>query len=194
MVNSSSIINHKEMIALIHFERLSKDHLELVLKWRTSENITKYMSTDIDYDLEKQLSWFNSINKCETSEYFIIKYKNSPIGLNSINDICNRHKHCLGGYYIGDSRFQAKLGGIIPIFTLNYIFEVKKLNKSIANIFTENSKVIEIYKRLGYREVGVFKNHIMKKDKTFDMTFLEFLKSDWETHKIHYLKYLFTIE
>ena len=42
----------------IEFKRLKEEHLEMVLNWRTQPDVTKYMATDIEYDMEKQKQWF----------------------------------------------------------------------------------------------------------------------------------------
>ena len=75
--------------------------------------------------------------------------------------------------------FRAILGYYVPHLTLNYIFTNTDLNKSIANILTDNERVVSLYKEIGYREVGVLKNHIKKNGKYHNMILLEYLKSDW---------------
>ena len=44
---------------------------------------------------------------------------------------------------------------------------------------TDNKKVVDLYKKIGYKEVGVLKNHINKNGKYYDMILLEYLKNDW---------------
>lgn len=38
----------------MQFVSIKEEHLELILNWRTSEFVTRYMYTDIEYDLVKQ--------------------------------------------------------------------------------------------------------------------------------------------
>jgi UDP-4-amino-4,6-dideoxy-N-acetyl-beta-L-altrosamine N-acetyltransferase len=39
---------------MFEFEKLKEEHLELILNWRTEEFITKYMFTDVDYNMDKR--------------------------------------------------------------------------------------------------------------------------------------------
>ena len=47
---------------MINFISLKEEHLEIVLKWRTQAEVTKYMSTDIEKNIVKQKEWFKKIS------------------------------------------------------------------------------------------------------------------------------------
>ena len=42
---------------MISFRKISKDDLPLILGWRTDPEVIRYMSTDIEFNLEKQTNW-----------------------------------------------------------------------------------------------------------------------------------------
>ena len=42
---------------MIKFNKLKECHLEKVLGWRTQSEINRFMSTDLEYNLEKQKAW-----------------------------------------------------------------------------------------------------------------------------------------
>ena len=46
---------------MINFRKITEDDLTLILRWRTDPEVTRYMSTDIEFDLEKQTNWFKQI-------------------------------------------------------------------------------------------------------------------------------------
>ena len=161
---------------MIDFITLKKKHLPMLLEWRTRPEITRFLNTDVKNDMENQLKWFDKIKKDKKSLYWLISYKDELVGLNSLNDIDWRNKFCYGGFYIVKPSFRAILGYYVPHLTLNYIFTNTDLNKSIANILTDNERVVSLYKEIGYREVGVLKNHIKKNGKYHNMILLEYLK------------------
>jgi len=72
---------------MIEFYPLEKKYLKLILDWRTKPEITQYMASDIEYDMENQKRWFNKIDKEKNSIYWIIKFKSIPIGLNALTNI-----------------------------------------------------------------------------------------------------------
>lgn len=164
---------------MFEFIKLREEHLEMVLNWRTREDVTKYMVTDIEYNLDNQKKWFNKITNNPSEKYWIILYNSKPIGLISLNDIDYKNKHTRWGYYIGEEEYRM-YGGIIPHYLYNYVFGTLKLNKINAEVLEGNDNVIKLNLLHGYREVGVFKRHIYKNNKFYDLYLLELTKEDWQ--------------
>jgi len=46
------------VINIFSFNKIKDNNLEMILKWRTRKDITKYMNTDIEYNIENQRKWF----------------------------------------------------------------------------------------------------------------------------------------
>ena len=69
------------------------------------------------------------------------------------------------------------------------MFTETRLNKSIANILVNNENVVKLYQNIGYRKIGILKDHIFKNGNRHDMVYLEFLKKDWRKNKIFFSKY-----
>ena len=174
---------------MIEFIPLTEDHLELVLSWRIRPEINRYFETDVTYDLDEQKRWYKKVKNDKNSIYWLIKFKGQLVGLNSINNINWVNQYCFGTYYLADPKIRALIGFYVPHITLNYIFSEMDMNKSIANIFTVNSNVVQLYLKIGYRKVGVLKDHIFKNDKRYDMVYLEFLKKDWKMRKKYFDKF-----
>ena len=100
---------------MLNFVKLEKEHLQLVLDWRTRQDITRYMITDIEYNMEKHIQWYEQISINKTCRYWIINYKDNPVGLVSLKKIDWEHKYCYGGYYIGEQVHRNRLGGLVPL-------------------------------------------------------------------------------
>ena len=45
---------------------VTPDDAELILKWRTSEKVTKFMNTDVVYDMDAQKQWISGCYDKET--------------------------------------------------------------------------------------------------------------------------------
>ena len=43
---------------MLKFQKVKKGNLEQILKWRTLPEVTRYMNSDIKYDIEDQKMWF----------------------------------------------------------------------------------------------------------------------------------------
>ena len=173
----------------MEFIKLREDHLEQVLKWRTNENVTKYMYTDVQYDMESQIKWFEKVSLSTTEKYWIISIKETPVGVISLNEIDYANGRTSWGYYIGDDRYQM-YGGIIPPYLYNYVFYEMNLNKITAEVMEGNDNIMKIHKLHGYRDIGVFKKHVYKHDKYNDVFIMELHKDQWDLSTNKFKKYV----
>ncbi len=173
----------------IEFKRLKEEHLEMVLKWRTQPDVTKYMATDIEYDMKKQKQWFQIISNDKSSKYWIITYKTIFIGLIALVDISLTHHHTIWSYYIGEKKYRTTLGGIVPLYLFNHIFNDLKLKKIFANCMVENKGLIKIFQLHGFREVGVYKQHYYKNGCYHDVLMMELLAEAWKEKNDEFGRY-----
>ncbi len=163
---------------MIRFIKLKEEHLEQVLVWRTQEDVTKFMNTDIEKDMDKQREWFQRISNSETDAYWIIEIKEKPVGVISLNNIDYVNKRTSWGFYIGEEKYRL-YGGIIPPYFYNYIFSKLEFHKITAEVMEGNHNVMKLNIMHGYRMVGVYKDHILKNGSYFDLNLLELQKDDW---------------
>lgn len=163
---------------MIRFVKLREKHLEQVLEWRTQEDVTKFMNTDIEKDMDKQREWFRRISNSETDAYWIIEIKGKSVGVISLNNIDHLNKRTSWGFYIGEEKYRL-YGGIIPPYFYNYIFSKFDFHKITAEVMEGNDNVLKLNLFHGYRLVGVYKDHILKNGSYRDLNLLELLKEDW---------------
>ncbi|NGQ95649.1 UDP-4-amino-4,6-dideoxy-N-acetyl-beta-L-altrosamine N-acetyltransferase [Brevibacillus sp. SYP-B805] len=178
---------------MITFTRMKEEHLEQVLKWRTQEDVTRFMYTDVEYDLDQQRKWFERISNSPTEKYWIISIQGKNVGVISLNQIDYRHKRSSTGFYIGEEKYRV-YGGIIPPFLYNYAFRDLGLKKITAEVMEGNENVVKLHKIHGYREVGTYRNHIYKYGKYHDVYLLELLQEDWVKESNKYRKYQTTFD
>lgn len=173
---------------MIRFIKLREAHLEQVLSWRTQEDVTKFMNTDIVKDMDNQREWFRRVSNSLTDKYWVIVIKGNLVGVISLNSIDYINKRTSWGYYIGEEKYRL-YGGIIPAYFYNYIFGKYGFNKITAEVMEGNSNVIKLNLFHGYRMVGVYKEHILKNGSYSDLNLMELLKKDW-TKQIKFQKYI----
>ncbi|MBU5441002.1 UDP-4-amino-4,6-dideoxy-N-acetyl-beta-L-altrosamine N-acetyltransferase [Paenibacillus sp. MSJ-34] len=167
---------------MLHFIKFKEEHLEQVLTWRTRPEVTQYMFTDIEYNIKKQLQWFQSISNDQTSKYWIAALNGVHIGLVSLNEIDLRNKRCSWGYYIGESSYRM-IGGMIAPYIYNYVFDQLGLKKITGMVMEGNINIRKMHEFHGCREVGVYKEHVYKNDRYHDVYLYELLDRDWRVQK-----------
>ncbi|MGK4117193.1 UDP-4-amino-4,6-dideoxy-N-acetyl-beta-L-altrosamine N-acetyltransferase [Lysinibacillus capsici] len=175
--------------SFLEFTLLSEEYLDLIMKWRTSEHVTKFMYTDIEPDLNKQKKWFEKINKDNTQLNWVIVYKDNPIGLISLNNIDYIHEKASSGFYIGELEYSIVSSRILPYFLNFYFFEMK-FNKLVIEVLSINESMLKMDYHYGFRKVGTLTQHIKKDGIYYDVEVLEILKDTWMNNyqKYHKLK------
>lgn len=177
----------------MRFIVLSEEHLEMVLKWRTSDYVTKYMYTDISYDMQKQRDWFQKVKNDVNSYYWILENKGEYIGLVSLTDINTLNKRAYWNFYMGEQKF-SMLAGFIGPFLYNFAFDAFDLNKLMGEVMEDNEAVRSLHLKLGTREVGFFKDHIWKNGRFHNVYLYEMTKEDWLNKGSKYLKFLAEVD
>ena len=86
---------------------MNEDDLEMVLDWRNSEYVRKFMLTDHIIKLDEHQKWFQNTRSNPTCEWSIVEYKSTPVGVISITEIKEKDGTCSWGMYI-DEKFSNK--------------------------------------------------------------------------------------
>ena len=163
---------------MLKFSQVKEEHIELILGWRRMPHVAKNMLSDIENSIEKQRQWFEGIKKDKSSIYRVISYENKHIGLAYITNIDFKNNRCKLGYYIAEKEHSG-LGGLFLSPVYNYIFYKLGLNKIYGEVLDGNDIIISIHNYHGWRQVGTYKKHIIKKNKYFDIHLFELLKERW---------------
>ena len=135
----------------IRFRKIVDSDLEMVLRWRTSPNVTQWMFTDIPYDMENQKAWFDGLDYL----FWIINVDGADIGTIYLkgNEL---------GYYLGDDSYKPLVGQISGSFywwAFNNGYEFFNIK-----IFCDHVRLICVHLLQGYRFVEVLKNYAKGQD------------------------------
>lgn len=173
---------------MFHFTPLEEDHLELVLLWRTREDVTRYMFTDVEYNLDQQKRWFSKVYSSPSDKYWVISINNRPIGLICLNQLDYVNRRTSWGFYIGEEEYRM-YGALIPPHLYNYVFDELQLNKITVEVMEGNENMLKIHKLHGYRDVGIYEKHIYKYNRFHDIYIMELTKDHWALSGARYKKY-----
>lgn len=158
--------------------QIEERHLQQILDWRTSEEVTRYMYTDIEYSMENQKKWLEKIRADENGCYFLMEYRDELIGFISLTDINWTHKRATWNFYIGNMKY-AMLAGFLGAYMYNYAFHELGLEKLNGEVMDINEGVRKLHLKQGAREVGVLEHHICKQGVWHDVYIFEMTKERW---------------
>ncbi len=165
----------------ISLRSVEENDAEKILKWRTDENISKYLHKT-DNDIKKQREWIKEQRAREGDYYFMI-----------INSKTNEAVGTIGLYNIDREKNEGEFGRWIcfsPLYSLDsailiyeFGFEILNLQRIITRTVNNNLPVINFHKRFGANFVRNVK------DEKSEFTFVEYeiLRSNYK--KIESVQY-----
>ena len=169
----------------IKLRPLELEDSDLLRKWRFFEDNYDYF---YEYTPNSSYSNKNWVQNClnKTNEInFIITGNNSciDIGMISLLEIDLRNKKCeMGRVLIANNSSRGKgLGTQAIKLVLEYAFNHLNLNKVYCEVFADNLRALNSYKKIGFVQDGLFKNHIYKNGIYKNVAHLSIEKEKFQT-------------
>jgi RimJ/RimL family protein N-acetyltransferase len=152
---------------------------KMLLDWRTRPDITQYMLTDIDYDIDKQKRWIELCNTRDDYHHAIIQIEGRDVGYVSIHITDKRSSIGELGVYIGDASAPKELTVYNFVGTLNHAFFTLNLHKIVNHVIAWNARTLKLQAFNGYSHVGVLKDHALKDGVRHDLHIFEQSAAHW---------------
>lgn len=172
---------------MVKLRPILEEELEMIMNWRMSPEITKFMYSDPKLTLEMQKQWYENLKSDESCIYFMIESDGESIGVLNICDIDRKNQKCSWGYYIAVKEKRSLLLALALEWNLyNFVFDVLELNKLEGEIFAFNKAVIRMHQMCGSVIEGTRKAHIYKNGEYYDVVEMGICKEDWEKIKDRY--------
>lgn len=153
----------------ITLEKITLENVEMVRQWRNDEKITKHMFHQGAITRQMQSNWFESIDN-DSNFFFIINYKNQPIGLINISSVDWENKTAYSGLFIYEDKF---LGTDVPVISSLCMLDVFLLLFDLQSVYAKvrgNNKIAHQYNTsLGFVrtkkiELGLGYEYILQKE------------------------------
>lgn len=165
--------------AYLTYRPVTTDDAELILGWRTSADITRFMYTDVENDVDKQRAWIERSNCRSDYHHRLICVEGVAIGYTSIQTTDVAAGIGSIGVYIGDRTFPATMTALNFIHCLNHAFCSLNHAKIVNHILATNIRALGSQKFTGYRPAGVLPGHIVKNGERIDVHVFEQSKAEW---------------
>lgn len=163
---------------MLTFPKVREEHLEIIMRWRSSPAVNAASLTSVIYDMEAQRRWFAAMSQDPTRRYWLIAYHGRPIGVVNLVQLSLADRHSSAGFYIGDQDYRG-LGGMILPYLYNHMFGELKLHKMFGEVVASSTVVLEMHRRHGCREVGRYKDHVRRDGVFEDVVLVELLAETW---------------
>ena len=160
-----------------------EEYTEMVNNIKVSVGLGYFSYTNI-IDFESEKEFLISVKK---EKMFAVRLLENDellgnIGFNSL-DIINRNGAL--GVLIGNPRHQRKGYGTEALkLILDYGFSFLNLRNISLSVFEYNELAYNLYKKIGFKEVGRLRKSIEIMGKIYDVIILDMLKEEFQSHYI----------
>ena len=168
----------------IYFSPISLDDIEeyteMINDIKVSVGLGSVSYTNIT-DFESEKEFLTSIKK---GKMFAVRLLENDellgnIGFNSL-DMVNRNGAL--GVLIGNPKYQRKGYGTEALkLILDYGFSFLNLRNISLNVFEYNKPAYNLYKKIGFKEVGRLRKAVEIMGKTYDVIIMDMLKEEFQS-------------
>lgn len=162
----------------IELKLIEKEDLQLIVEWKNSAygEFYEYPLSNSGQDI-----WFEKHIRSNDFLFIIHEFSSNKIGMVGLSNIDNRNRNAEFGRFMIDKKFRGKgYGREALILILDYAFKHLNLNKIYLDTFEYNNKVINLYKKVGFKQEGIKRQHIYKDGKYNNIICMSILKEDYK--------------
>lgn len=157
---------------------------EMVYRWRNLAEVAKYMYTDHRITTEEHEKWFLRILQDQTCRYWIIVCDGKDVGLANIYNLDQQNRRCYWAFYVASPDVRGKgVGSFVEYSVLHYVFDELHLNKLCCEVLAFNEAVTNMHKSFGFKQEGLFREHVIKEGQRLDVVCLAILHQEWQSIK-----------
>ena len=127
----------------------------MVLNWRNSDNIRKWMYSQDVISIEGHVNFIGNLLFSKDRQYLLVKKENNYIGVVYFTNIDFDKKSSCFGLYANPFGKMAGIGRVLEEICLKYVFDFLVLNKLKLEVFSDNLKVVNLHKKYNFKEVGM---------------------------------------
>ncbi|MGE6450812.1 UDP-4-amino-4,6-dideoxy-N-acetyl-beta-L-altrosamine N-acetyltransferase [Shewanella baltica] len=134
---------------------LSQAMLETVRHWRNDPVIASLMLDKTHITSEMQQAWFDKLQGDQSRAYWVVYFKDEPIGVASLVNICLATKVCEPGMYVYPERYRNNIVPFCIAFALNdFAFNVLGMRYLMGKIYPDNKASLRFHDKCGYQVYG----------------------------------------
>ena len=162
---------------------LTEGDLELILPWRNAPPVRQAMYTHHEIRLEEHRAWFQRLQKDASRRWYLFHDRaGTPQGVVYFTDLDQEQATGFWGFY---ARPEARpgIGTRILYEALELAFGELGLRKVNGEALASNTASINLHKKVGFIQEGVFRSQHFDGERPIDVIRLGLLASEWAEHR-----------
>jgi len=170
---------------IVSLERVSSADKKLLLDWRNSPEVSRWMYTDHVISVSEHDQWFERMLTDSSVLYWKIMTDGRPIGSVFLTGIDASSESCAWGIYLADIDVRGR--GVAQgacLLSLQHAFHQLKLSVVRCEAIRENIRAIALYESVGYKQVGVVIDALIRGNENISIVKLEIDRVLWSDHEV----------
>lgn len=158
---------------------LEESDLELILPWRNSPVVRKAMFTQHEISWDEHQAWFHRMQADDSKRWFLYLNKdNQPSGVVYFTNL--NHAQCspFWGFYASPDSTPGS-GLRMSLDALDKAFNELALEKLNADVLSTNLRSLDMHKKVGFAEEGLFREQFFNGKQRIDVIRLGMLAGEW---------------
>ena len=157
----------------------------MIMNWRMSESVTRYLNTNPVLTLEGQKRWLDSLKHNEHARAWIVEADGTPAGLIQLTDIDWEKRSSSWGYYIGEVRLRSlSLAISLEMSLYDYVFDTLEFTELHNEVFALNEGVWKLHLACGDKITEVVKGEVQKEGVSYDIVHLSISREEWNQIRV----------
>lgn len=167
----------------VTLRRMTRDDAQNVVRWRSDPEVAAQMFSEPP-TLERHLQWFDRSSGSDSRSDFIICVhstgEETPVGTIGLSAIDLRHSRAEYGILLGDARVVGRgVAAQASRLLLDYAFTTLDLRRVFLHVFSDNTRAIRLYGRIGFVSEGVLRKHAVRSAAAVDVVVMGLLREEW---------------
>jgi RimJ/RimL family protein N-acetyltransferase len=165
----------------LYLSPISADDADIYMKWMNETVARSFGQYHLVVSTKNDLNWLYEPPANMQRYAMVLLDGDVMIGSISIHNIDHLNRHAFLGIFIGEEEYRSKGYGAEAIrLILDYGFNTLNLHNIMLSVNANNVEGIACYTKVGFREVGRWREWVYKDGKYIDVIYMGMLSREFE--------------
>ena len=172
-----------EEVLLRNFINLSENELEMIRLWRNSPEVKRWMYNNKSISKEEHFRFVENLKKDTKNFYYLVSKDKMNIGVIDLLRLDPINKNAYFGIYTNPEIKEKGLGSSLGKTILKLAFEILNLQTLKLEVFETNSRALQLYKKLSFKEEGRLREFVFRDGKWIDVIIMGMTQEEYKNAK-----------
>lgn len=165
---------------MVELVECAAEHRGLLLEWRSSQAVARFMFESGAIPADVHDVWYTRLLERGDRRGWVIILDGAPVGAGFISGLRPEHRRADLGLYVADESVRGRGVGAAAIYLLgSQAFESMSLHKLTCEALSFNAAAITAYRKAGFTEEGVLRDHLFREGRWVDVHVFAMLEKQW---------------